>query len=125
MDAGVQPLTEDYAVQFQVDPTLSALGPVFQNITIQNTSLDGSLGFHQVQNAAVISSVITTSLQWLGYAADATDISFVDVQPVGKQLSAALDPWGQSKPVVTYSTSASNEFGSVGRSTREPVVKGK
>lgn len=102
LDAGVMPLAEDYALQFQVDDGLIGSGALFQDITIQNTSMDGSLGLHQAANVSVISSIITTRLPWLGYAADSTNITLQSIQPPGKQLYASLDPYGQSNPVVTY-----------------------
>jgi len=103
LDAGLQPLAEDYAVQFQVDAPLAGAGALYQNIAIQNTQLSGSLGLHQAANVSVISSAIDTPLASLGYAAGITNISFRDVQPSGKTLAAALDPAGGPAPVVTYS----------------------
>ncbi len=71
----------------------------------------------------VISSAINTNLAWLGYAADATNISFLDVQPVGKQLSASMDPYGQANAIVTYSATPVSASGTLVRSTQSLNMK--
>jgi hypothetical protein len=104
LDAGTQPLAEDYAIQFQVDDSLVGQLPVFQNITLQNSDMEGSVGFRQVTNVLVANSSINTNIPYLGYSAYSTEIAFREVLPTGKQIAAALTPNGQPNPVVTYST---------------------
>lgn len=104
LDAGTHPLTEDYAIQFQVDDSLVGLLPVFQNITLQNTEMDGSVGFRQAENVVIVSSSINTDLPYFGYSAYSTEIAFRDVLPSAKQIAASMTPNGQPNPVVTYST---------------------
>jgi hypothetical protein len=106
LDAGVQPLIEDYAIQFQVDDSLVGRGALFQNIVLQNNDLEGSLALRQVANMLILDSSINTTLQFLGYSSYSTEITFRDVLPSGKQLLNALTPNGQPDPVVTYSTAS-------------------
>lgn len=109
LDAGASPLTEDYALQFQVDDSLAGQGAMFQNIDIENTSMDGSLGMRGTADVWLASSMINTSLQWFGYAAYATNIAFRDVMPSAKQLSITFAPSGSNNPVVSYSSAPISE----------------
>jgi hypothetical protein len=109
LDAGVNPLTEDYAVQFQADDSLVGQGVLFSDITIANTSMDGSIGLRQAANIRLVSSAIKTTLQYLGYAAYATNIAFRDVQPMTKQLAVSFAPSGADNPIVSYSSGSINQ----------------
>jgi len=115
LDAGTQPLAEDYAIQFQVDDSLVGQGALFQNIVLQNNDLEGSVGFRQVANVSILNSTIDTSISYLGYAAYSTEIAFRDVLPSGKQLLNVLTPNGQPDPVVTYSTASTDKLVTSGR----------
>jgi hypothetical protein len=106
LDAGTQPLAEDYAIQFQVDDSLVGQMPVFQNITIQNSDLEGSVGFRQAVNVLIVNSSINTNIPYLGYSAYSTEIAFREIIPAAKQIAASLTPNGQPNPVVTYSSTA-------------------
>jgi hypothetical protein len=113
LDSGSEPLDEDYAIQFQVDGSLNNRGAVFQNILIQNTSLNGSIGLHQASNVSVLSTSIATALPWLGFGAGVTNIVFRDVNPSAKVLAAQTDPSGGSNPVVTF---VATQFSTVAQS---------
>lgn len=106
LDAGIEPLTEDYALQFQVDDSLVGQAALFQNMTLQNCDLAGSVGFREAENVTILNSSIQTSIPYLGYSAYSTDIVFRDVLPSQKQLDASLTPDGQAGPLVTYLTSS-------------------
>jgi len=110
LDSGLQPLTEDYAVQFQVADALAGQNAIYRNIQVGNSFLQGSVGFRQVANAILTSDQIDTSLPLAGYAAYSTNISFRDVQASGKLLSVAFDPAGGTAPVVSYADGANIQY---------------
>lgn len=102
LDAGAQPLAEDYAIQFQVDDSLAGQGAIYQNLALQNNDIEGSVGFREADNVTVAESTINTSIPYLGYSAYSTDILLRDVLPSQKTLAADMAPNGSSNPVVTY-----------------------
>ena len=110
LDSGAQPLAEDYALQFQVEDPLIGTSAVFQDVFIQDTFFEGSLGFRQVANVSVNSSQIQTRIPYMGYAAYSTDFTFRNVQASGKLLATALDPGGRNSTLVSYSTTLSRQY---------------
>ncbi len=109
LDFGLQPTPEEYALQFLAKDALIGGIPVFQNVSIQNSFLDGSVGFRQTANVLIDSSQIQTRLPYLGYSTYSTDISFQNVDGSGKRLAASLDPSGRNTPQISYSAGHSNQ----------------